>query len=106
MDKTEMRWAKAVGMRKTRFRIIRNGRKQIVYKDKSGSLYYVEQGKYVNTTYDDITCDDCFEYEEDDLISRKDIIKAIRAAEWDGKWEFRMKDGMELAVDIIKEFQP
>lgn len=46
MTNTEKRWARAVGIKKTDYRIKVGNREQFVYADKNGGLYAIEDGVY------------------------------------------------------------
>ena len=42
----EKRWARAVGIKKTDYRIKVGNREQLVYTDKNGGLYAIADGLY------------------------------------------------------------
>lgn len=52
ITKSERRWAKAVGLQRTDLRTLCRGKERIVYRDKNGSLYYVDKCHYYGTFYE------------------------------------------------------
>ena len=72
---------------------------------KDGDLHYLVEGRKTNQMQMYEVAIECIRESISKSDVKKDIIKAIRNAEYDGECIFRLKDGMETAVDIIKEFQ-